>query len=254
MTNQEELAAIIDELTNRRRIIDRVPYWDRHRNKKLREHIVILDPLLTALADAAHPGHASDDTEGARRPPGSRPPLNLDAVDRWQEITREVTRWLNWLNLAARPTLAEDLRHLVGASGQMASGDLAALVVDARAWKTWAEVAAHERGTSWTPNAACPCCDHRNAVRVRADSQRAYCSRCGSTWDEDSIGILARHIAQSATAGRSPASPVQHHQPQTCRCACHLPRWQHTPRCSLDHDAEVPLEGGCGPHHLQWPA
>lgn len=193
--DREQLLDIVDAMVNARRVVERVPWWDRNRNRKFRTHATVLPPLLTALADAACPGGpTSDEQDSVRHPPTSRPPIVLDAVDRLLAIQSGTTRWLNRCDLPGRARLVDDLRQLAAHSARMHSTDLALLVIDARSWRVWAEVAVHERGSSWTPDAPCPCCEKRNVLRVRPDAERAYCSRCEAVWDGDTITILARHV------------------------------------------------------------
>jgi hypothetical protein len=239
-TPAEDLADIIGELVYRRRLVEQVPYWDAARHRKFRPRVLTLPPLLDALAAAAAPaGRTSDELDTGHAPPGPRPPANIDAIDRLDAIERAVTRWLNRLDLAGRDRIVDDLRHLIGAAGSMASEQLDELVIAARTWRTWAAVVTHEMTPAWSPSAPCPCCEKGSVLRIRLDVKRGYCSRCEATWDEDSIGILGRHVAEWSKGRGVVASVWAAVRRPRCRCACHGPK---TPPCDV--------EGGCGPAHV----
>lgn len=240
-TPAEEFTDLVAELVYNRRHVERIPYWTSSRHKKLREHVVTLPPLLEAMAEAAMPGgRTSDEQDTGSSPPGPRPPVDIDAVDRLDAIERAVAGWLRQLDLPGRGDVSADLRHLVGVTGTLASGDLAALLIDARRWQVWAEVVTHERAAGFVPEAPCPCCERRSSIRVRGDVRRAYCSRCEATWDEDSIGILARHIAEWTRANEGLFARLPFLRRPRCRCECH---GTETNLCSLP--------GGCGPMHFR---
>lgn len=69
----------------------------------LRGRIITHPPLLDQLRDATHPtgGHV-----GIRTPPGSRPPLRIDALDTLSTIYVGISTWHARLNLPSPP------RHL----------------------------------------------------------------------------------------------------------------------------------------------
>lgn len=50
------------------------------------------EPLLDTLQSLIHPSSGARENEGGGGGGGSRPPVNLDAVSLWQEITRRIDR------------------------------------------------------------------------------------------------------------------------------------------------------------------
>jgi len=193
-----QLHAAVDALTRDRRTVEHVTGWTKSRNRTTRQHAVVHPPLLAALAAAAHPARRGGES-GARQVPGSRPPVNLDAVDRLREIEREIWKWRQTAQIAAAAPDAA-LRMLDGQAALLDADALAQLAADARRWQVWAETTTGERQRPWSPDAPCPVCDQRHGLRVALLEQRAYCRHCEAWWDDSTLGLLAAHVARTSEA------------------------------------------------------
>jgi len=113
----------------------------------LRGRIVTHDPLLEQLREAAVP---SSGAGVVRRPPGSRPPASLDALDRLSGIYVGISGWharlclpsparhLDW-QMAVLDVLAERARDLAPAVAEW-------LAVEVHGW--WHDAAV---GSGWKP-------------------------------------------------------------------------------------------------------
>lgn len=194
----DQLHAAVDALTRPRRTVEHVQGWTAARNRTTVQHAVVHPPLLTALAAAAYPAQRGG---GARSVPGSRPPVNLDAVDRLQQIEREIWKWRQTAEIDAAGSMAT-LKGLAGHASRLDAEALACLAGDARRWVVWAETTTGERQRPWSPDAPCPVCDQRHGLRVALLEQRAYCRLCEASWDDMTIGLLAAHVARTSERAR----------------------------------------------------
>lgn len=190
----EQLHAAVDALTMPRRTVEHVRTgWTSSRHPVTTQHAVVHPPLLDALAAAAMPAGGGGDEQGPRSVPGSRPPVDLDAVSLLHEIQREVWAWRQTLVVAAAPLAA--LIQGFGARGREIDAEtLTELSGAARRWVVWAEQGAHERAPLYRPDAPCLVCDRRHGLRVSVEEKRAWCVHCQEWWDEDSIGVLGAHV------------------------------------------------------------
>jgi hypothetical protein len=189
----EQLHAAVDALTNSRRTFTPITYWDANRHRRTRQHEVNHLPLLEALLEAAYPGSTGE--RGGRSVPGSRPPLRLDAIDRYVQVQQEAKLWRRRLQIDAAGLVATVKGFGVHAS-QIDAEALTELTGAARCWVVWAETATGERAPLFAPDAPCPVCERRHGLRVNVAEQRAYCRHCTSWWDESSIGVLGAHVAR----------------------------------------------------------
>lgn len=202
-----EIAETADELTNPIRHVERIQEPDGHghiigRRGRAPRRIwtAELPSLLDQLRHAVIPGESYSEEEHARQAPGSRPAARLDAVSSLLRIDAGAIVWTNRLDLTWRPTLAGNIRGLVGASGTLASDDQRTLLRDLRSWHTWAAVTSGwERPPDAPRGAACPACAALNTIRVRLREERAMCIACGAWWNQATIGILAAHITRTTT-------------------------------------------------------
>jgi hypothetical protein len=189
----EQLRAAVDALTRDRRTVEHVRVgWTDSRHPITKQHAVVHAPLLDALAEAARPGTGGDEP-GPRSVPGSRPPVDLDAVSLLHEIQREAWVWRQTLQLAAGP-LAGLVQGFGDAARIVDAETLAQLASTVRRWVVWAEQGAHERAPLYRPDAPCPVCDRRHGLRVSVEQKRAWCVHCQEWWDETSIGVLGAHV------------------------------------------------------------
>lgn len=197
------LADLADELCDPRQHVERIPYWDANRNRKYHTHKITLPGLLAQMADLMQPSSSPD---GGSSPAGSRPPGRWDAIADHALITAEVTRWCWHLHLPIRNTVERNIRQLVGAT---MDGDTRAALE--RHMRRWHRIASYVTGWTTPPahvRAPCPAWDDTRGRECRARTLRvsyadaaAYCSTCGTTWDRDTVGLLAETVrAYNATA------------------------------------------------------
>ena len=164
-----------------------------------RSHRIRFPSLLNQMRDQSHDGTAPPDDDGGSFDTfGSKPPVNLQAIDRLRAIHDGVK---NWRGKQKLEKLETELRHLVSDSTSLVDDELEALARDVGRWVTWARIV-----TGWTtppfrPNADCPHCEHRD-LHVHLSDANAFCGHCGSTWDRDTIGLLAAHITGQADQDR----------------------------------------------------
>lgn len=190
-----DIAAVADELTERRKHREPFTVWSPTRHKVDRFHETTVDGLLAQLRTVFVPGRA-EQIESGSGVPSSRPPLHLEAVSRHTMITLEAGRWMWSLRLDQRPTVESNIRALVGSAGSMDSDTQAELLAQLRRWRTWCAVLTGWERPPFRPHAPCPACEKTNTLIIRLDTQRAYCRNvdCGSTWDQSTIGVLAEYI------------------------------------------------------------
>lgn len=191
----QQLHRDLDALVNPRRTIERVRTgWDHNRHAVYTDHTVNHPPLLDALAAALVPGSAEQD--GARKVPGSRPPLSIDALDRWDVISRE-TYVLGMRHEVLAATAKARIRELAAVATYLPSDALDDLVIRAHSWVTWCEAIAGHTEPLFRPDAPCLACDRRHGLRVNVTDQRAYCAHCRATWshEDGNIGVLGAHVA-----------------------------------------------------------
>lgn len=210
MTTLTDIADLAELLCDPHQHTETVQYW-ANRNRKFRRHVTIQPGLLHQLHEAVFRQNTAD--EGRRGSPGSRPPLQLEALSLHVVIQVAVTRWCWELNVTMRDSTEQDIRALVGAA--MDSDTQTLLRADLRRWRTWCEVMTGWE-TVWAPKGVtCPvaACGQQGSLRVLLAAKRAFCRNpartedgglvCGATWDQDTIGVLADYISsQTATPPR----------------------------------------------------
>lgn len=232
-----DLLEVADTLTEPYQI--RHPQWEwvNRNKKKLPDHIVVLPGLLQQLADIAYPGSGMDTGGGSvRSVPGSRPPLQTQALSAYMEITVTVTRWCWALKLDLRDTVESNLRAVLGIAPSLprsrtrvdsyTCGTCAAgrgrehwspchhchvvtqveLISELRTWQRRAEVITGWRKPDPQVEAPCPYCGERQ-LRINLDSETARCGGCPAEWSEDTVplGVLAQHIAQHRVESKAAA-------------------------------------------------
>lgn len=187
-----------------------------------RRHRTLVPPLLAQLESSVEPGSAGGEGPGGY---GSKPAVNLEAVDTLIHIDLEAARWVRDLGEDDPGTTIRCVRKL-GAliAGEQRCGrgpvvDAAtrqvvcctwhAVAKDVRRWVTQARVATGWESPAWRPDNTCPVCGVRGKLRVRLMEQAGLCVECRATWDPSSIGLLAEHIRvenhdQEGQAGDTP--------------------------------------------------
>lgn len=200
----DRLWRAVQDLTQPRRTVEAVSYWDKARHRKWRTHVVDHPPLLIALERAVVPGHGASGEHGVRRVPGSRPPLRLDAIDAQATIYGAVRVWVKRVDATSRGGVGADLALLAGLALTLPLVRLERLSKDAQGWVSLTRVLIGEESPSTALYAPCLTCDAIGGLRVRWQSQTAGCVKCGAGWraDDGSLTLLAEHVRTFAD-GRS---------------------------------------------------
>jgi hypothetical protein len=191
------ITGLADALCDPHHHVERVPYWDRNRNKKYREWRTTQPGLLRQLHEAAVEPVQTLAEAGARPHPASRPPLALEALSTHAAITAYAARWCWSLKLDQRDTVEANIRALIGAAAGLDDDDLALLAQELRQWYRWASVATGWTAPAYSPHVPCPACEQVGKLRVNLHAQIAHCRNCQNTWagDDGSIFALGEYIA-----------------------------------------------------------
>jgi hypothetical protein len=181
----------------------REPYtiWTGSRHRQTRHHITVQHGLLTQLHHAVLPASTAD--EGASgSTPGSRPPLEIEALSRHTQITAAATTWCKTLHIDPRATPESTIRSLVGAAGHLDEPDQKALCADLRRWTHWCRVYLGLEQVRQINGVPCPLadCTGRGTLRINLTTSHGMCSACGATWGTTTIGLLAEHITSNRKA------------------------------------------------------
>jgi hypothetical protein len=187
-----------DELTEPHQHTERIRDWDGNRNPKYRTHATVQPGLLAQLYDAVAPtGVPAEGSVVAAF--ASRPPLALEAFDRYTSIGAAVYGWCRSLNLEPRRTIESNIRALVGAAATLDPDVARALLSDLRQWRRWAAVLTGWEKIITLYRVPCPLpdCAQPGTLRINLTNATAMCRDCGATWGDDdgSIHILANHVA-----------------------------------------------------------
>lgn len=188
-----DIADLAEQLCDPHRHSEDLWEWteSRHR-RKTGVHVTTQPGLLTQLHQAVVPLLGAPDDGGAQSAARSRPPIQLEALDRHTAITMAAAQWCNETGLRTRLTAVGNIRQLVGATSRL---DCSALRVDLRRWRDWSATMTGWR-TIYRPRAACPVddCGQRSTIRINLGAQTGMCTACLSTWDPVAIKQLAEHI------------------------------------------------------------
>lgn len=184
------IAVLAEELADARQHREPIYEWTPARNRKLARVILITQPgLLAQLRDAVQP--ASGTGEGGRSVPASRPPLQLEALDRLIAIENGASGWLQLLQEPPRPYLEAVIRGLVGAAGRADDDMRHALAADMRRWRGWAAVMTGWASPPLSPYVPCPNCDAIATLRILPERRSALCSGCDHVWDDTDGSLTA---------------------------------------------------------------
>lgn len=202
----DDLAAIADELCDPIRTVERIVERDESKHLVGRKGraprriwTAVFPSLLDQLAQAVVPGETYAEPEtvvGSHQPPGPRDGARIEAVARYLAIQAGAAVWCRTAGVPLREKTAHNIRALVGAAPTLDADDRASLHSDMNRWRTWAAVASGWQRPDDAPRGTCPACGALNTIHVRLSRQMAYCAGCGATWDVDTIGLLAAHMAK----------------------------------------------------------
>ena len=202
-----DLADVAEELCEPHQHVEQIVDRDPADRRKRRRRIwATTQPgLISQLAEAAQnaAGGSAGGSEGSGKGvPGSRPPGFWEALARHSAIAAETGRWCWDLKLDLRDTVEDNVRALVGLAPELDSDTAARLLADMRTWRHQAAVMTGWRQPDFAPAVDCPIvdCGRHATIRINVDRMLAWCSGCGSRWDDEagSIRTLARYIEASS--------------------------------------------------------
>lgn len=172
------------------------------------QHITRVPSLLTQLSRAGQPSTGEAGTGGY----ASRPAAAIESLDTLIHIDTEAARWvrdlgeddlhldtaatvrqLHGLHASAyhcrrrKPRRDPDTRQVTCCTAHQIEADV-------RRWWTQARIVTGWDSPSWRPDNTCPVCARRGSLRVRLVAQAGMCLACRTTWEPETIGLLAEHI------------------------------------------------------------
>lgn len=167
--------------------------WDGHRwsASPAGDHRQENRPLLDDLLDAA-PRHGEAASGAAL--PGSKIPINIDAVDALDVIEDQLTTFADQ-HLGGSQGLREDMHQASRRAPVLVDEDLVALADMVEGWWTAARIASGQEEEAQRPSIMCPHCEKWGTIRLRLDLELAWCggrSGCGERWGSNEIGLLGR--------------------------------------------------------------
>lgn len=162
-----------------------------------RHHVTV--PALLDQLQHATPLTGGDDRSGSGY--GSRPVASLEALDTLVRIDLESARWLRDLGLDD-PGDTKDCVRLAGSLLPQVTTCTTTpprpggccLPHDITRWWHQARIVSGWDVAAWKPNNTCPLCGKRGTLRIRPADHAALCVDCRSTWDPNTISLLAEHI------------------------------------------------------------
>jgi hypothetical protein len=193
-TSMEKITDSVNELTRSR--THREPYSQHLGGTWVHDRWPTEVPsLLDQLEQAVEP---SGSTHAGHRVPGSTPAARMDAINALLVIDTEVSQQVKLYLGEERPTIAGNLRALVGFAVEVGPLDQRALARYTRRWHTMAAIVTGWEVPARVLHNTCPLCAVLGSLRVRVDvntgSGTALCVECQETWDEATIGLLAEHV------------------------------------------------------------
>lgn len=183
MSAFDDLVAVQVELTDSRMHVEMV-------GRPLVRHEIRIPGLLEQLYTAAVDPSMHAEEGGTRMKPRSKPPLALEAMSRYQDISAGAQRWVRSVRVEEHADPGRNIRMLVtAAAGQR--GYLAwdldtteALLSEMRSWRRWAAVLTGWESAPWQPYIRCPLCETVSSIWVNLGVGSAYCSSCLFTWED----------------------------------------------------------------------
>lgn len=175
----------------------REPYtiWTGQRHRKTMHHATVQHGLLTQLYRAVLPASMATDGNGGSIP-GSRPPLELEALSRHTQIAAAANGWCATLGIQPRAKPEDTVRSFVGAAPSLDDQQQRELLADLRRWTHWCRVYLGLEKVRQIAGVPCPLpdCNGRGTLRINLTTSHGLCTNCGATWGTTTIGLLAEHI------------------------------------------------------------
>lgn len=205
MTRTELLTALADninELTRPRHTSETYVITEltkKGTRKRVRKrHTATLPSLLDALYATLIPSAAGGMFTGTGgigfESESAADPAALAVLDTIRRGTDHWTALLQTANPAAG--LANRIQALVGAPAT--TDQLEHLSHDAAGWVAAARVATGYDPPPVTIDQPCPYCFRKNTLTISGDLMSARCSRCRTTWDHNTIGLLGQMLTANA--------------------------------------------------------
>lgn len=193
MTVLNDIADLAEALCDPRQHTEQRHAWDANRHKiALTPHRTVVPGLIQQLRDLAEPG--VDGEPGGRGGPESCP-ANIDAVSLLAAITFGSAWRATQLGITVRDSPERNIRGVVGASATIDRDQQHQVRAELRSWASQAEVITGWKTPARELPAPCPRCGTRGALLARVDpATEAWCTACKARWDENDIGLLARHV------------------------------------------------------------
>lgn len=233
-----DLASCVRELTEHHSHAERYQVR-RGQTWFVSNHVTKVPPLIVQLLIGDVPSGAVE--EGPRAGFTSKPTARLDAIDAAIRIDLRASRWVKDLGeddpgdkrdpktgrymLGSGTIACVQLLHGLSASAQHCGRRAAGrdretrkitcctwhqIDHDIRGWWTQARIVTGWDAPAWNPDNTCPVCGERGTLKIRLVEQLAMCTKdaCRTTWDSETIGLLAEHIRAESSAERQPKQPV----------------------------------------------
>lgn len=202
-----QILTTADELTEPH--TNREPYtiWTGSRHRQTRHHITTQHGLLRRLYHAAIVPICAGTDEPSSSIPGSRPPLEVEALSRHDQISAAARIWCKQAGVAPRASTESNIRAVVGAFTLLDDTQQKTLLADLRRWSGWCRVYLGLEHIAPIPGVRCPLtdCQQLGTLRINLTTSHGLCTACGATWNTDTIGVLAQHIKINRTAERMSA-------------------------------------------------
>jgi hypothetical protein len=196
MTWQDDIRDTADALTDS--YIHRAATWDwdHNRKKKIRYWQTVQPGLLAQLYNAVHPTTTPGDGTGGGGKPSSRPPLALEALSVYDEITTAIRSHCRNLGLELQPTAESNLRRLAGKAMSFDETDGKHLLADLRRWQRWCLVMTGWEHVRALRHVTCPDCRERDTIRLNLTTETAGCRNCAAAWSarEGTLHTLAHTV------------------------------------------------------------
>lgn len=197
------IAELAEELCDARQYREPIYEWVNRNRKLVRVVVTTQAGLIDQLRESIQPAGGTSDA--ARPVPASRPPLQLEALDRLIAIDKAAIGWTRFLQLQPRLYLEGTVRQLVDGAARADDDTRHALADAMRRWRGWAAVMTGWASPPLTPYIRCanPECGQLATLRILPERRTATCSACGHVWD-DTDGTYAALgtfiVAQADTA------------------------------------------------------
>lgn len=184
----------------------REPYtiWTGSRHRKTHHHITTQHGLLRRLYHAAIVPTCTNTDEPTSSIPGSRPPLEVEALSRHDQISAAARSWCAHTGVGPRASTESNIRAIVSNLAKLDDQQQKTLLADLRRWSGWCRVYLGLEHIRRIPGVRCPLadCNQLGTLRINLTTSHGLCTTCGATWNTDTIGVLAEHIKINRTDER----------------------------------------------------